>query len=189
MDAIRTFIAIDIPPWVKTEIAGIQNRLKSLNLNASWVSQANMHMTLKFLGDIDPHSAPAIKKTMTAVLHTTPKFSVSLGGLGVFPNLKRPRAVWIAIQDNSGALKTIWEKTEDAMAALNFPGETREFTPHLTLGRIKSAKGKALLKHALQTAPSIELSPFEITSVKFYQSQLTPKGSIYTVLAQFQLNG
>lgn len=189
MDAIRTFIAIDIPPWVKTQIAGIQNRLRSLDLNASWVGRENMHMTLKFLGDIDPKLAPAIKETLTEVLDPMPKFSVCLGGLGVFPRPERPRVVWVALQDSSGALKTLWEKTGDALSILKFPKETREFSPHLTLGRIKSSKGKELLKEALQTASATDPVSFEIASVKLYQSRLTPKGSIYTALEEFNLNG
>lgn len=146
-------------------------------------------MTLKFLGDIDPKLAPAINEAMTAVLNPMPKFSVCLGGLGVFPHPKRPKVVWMALQDSSGALKAIWEKTGEAMSILKFPKETRKFSPHLTLGRIKSSKGKELLKEALQTAPSTEPISFEIASVKLYQSQLTPKGSIYTALAEFNLNG
>lgn len=189
MVAIRTFIAIDIPPWVKTEITDIQNRFKSLNLNVSWVRPANIHLTLKFLGEIDPQRVPLIKTTMTPAFNPLPKFSLSLEGLGVYPDLKRPKVLWVGLQDSQGALETLREKTEDVLSSLDFPKEARKFSPHLTLGRIKSFKGTALLKKTLQEAPQIESNPFEVSSVTFYQSQLTPKGSIYTALDEFFLKG
>lgn len=189
MGALRTFIAIDIPPWVKEQIAGIQNRFKSLDLNASWVRPENIHLTLKFLGDIDPQRVPLIKETMTRALNPIPKFSVWLGGLGVYPDLKRPRVLWVGLRDSQGALETLHEKTDDALNSLGFPKEPRKFSPHLTFGRLKSQKGKSSLEKALQEGPEIESDPFEISSVKFYQSQLTRTGSIYTALDKFILNG
>lgn len=189
MGVFRLFIAIDVPLWVKTEILGIQNRLRVLDLDASWTRQENMHLTLKFLGDIDARLVPAIIKEMGAVLSPAPKFSVSLGRLGAFPDLKKPRVAWIAIEDPSGVLERLWRETEDAMWALKFPRDKRKFSPHLTLARIKSQKGNRLLAATLSAAPQTGFKPFDIASVKLYKSELTAKGSIYTELADVNLDG
>ena len=189
MGVFRSFIAIDVPLWVKTEISGIQNRLRVLDLDASWVRQENMHLTLKFLGDIDARLVPAIIKEMGAVLSPAPKFSVSLGRLGAFPDLKKPRVAWIAVEDPSDVLERLWRETEDAMWALKFPRDKRKFSPHLTVARIKSQKGNRLLAATLSAAPQTGFKPFDIASVKLYKSELTAKGSIYTELADVNLDG
>ncbi len=193
---MRTFIAIDIPPSVVKAITVIQNRFKSLGLHASWVRPGNIHLTLKFLGDIDPSQVPGIRDKITAALAPLAPIEVSLDRVGVFPDLKRPRVLWVGLKDEKGALKTLHSGIEQALASAGFPADLRPFSPHLTLARIKSPKGiksrrgTKELQNELDALLSegIAPTPFYAGSIQLYESQLTPKGSIYTVLANFKLN-
>ncbi len=187
VDALRTFIAIDVPPFALKTIAEIQNRFKSLDLHASWVVPAHIHLTLKFLGEIDPGRVSEIRDILPHKLSTLPRFQVALSDVGVFPNLSRPRVLWVGLKDQTGELESLQSITENALCGLGFPKETRPFAPHLTLGRIKSIQDKTRLRAELESIREIEPRTFEVKSIKLYKSQLTPKGSLYTVLEEFNL--
>ncbi|NIQ02969.1 MAG: RNA 2',3'-cyclic phosphodiesterase [Nitrospinaceae bacterium] len=190
MDPIRTFIAIDVPPKVLEAITDVQNRFKSLGLHASWVRPGNIHLTLKFLGDIDPSQVPGIKDSLAPALSRLAPCQLALDGVGVFPDFKRPRVLWLGLRDEQGNLKALHTALEEVLEKLGFPAEHRRFSPHLTLARIKSPKGKKELRRELERLndQGIDPNPFQADSVKWYKSQLTPKGSIYTVLEHFNLN-
>lgn len=190
MAALRTFIAIDVPPAVLDTITRIQRRFKSLGLHASWVKPGNIHLTLKFLGDTDPGRIPGIQKKLTETLAPCVPFRLSLDSAGVFPNTKSPRILWVGLKDEKGALETLQAGIEKSLEGLGFPMEQRPFSPHLTLARIKSPKGKEELKDELDALnqEGIGPHPFDVGGLQLYESQLTPKGSIYTVLANFKLN-
>ena len=196
MAALRTFIAIDVPPAVLDTITRIQNRFKSLGLHASWVKPGNIHLTLKFLGDTDPDRIPGIQNKLAETLSPFAPFQLSLGSVGVFPDTKNPRVLWVGLKDEEDALKTLQTGIEKALESIGFPREQRPFSPHLTLARIqsskgiKSPKGKKELKDELDALnlQGIDHHPFEVGDIHLYESQLTPKGSIYTVLANFKLN-
>jgi 2'-5' RNA ligase len=188
--ALRTFIAIDVPPAVLDTIIRIQSRFKSLGLHASWVKPGNIHLTLKFLGETDPDRIPGIQNKLTEILASFTPLRLSLDSIGVFPNTKNPRVLWIGLKDNEGALKTLQAAIENTLESVGFPVEQRSFSPHLTLARIKSPKGIKKLKDELDAVnqEGIGSHPFDVGAIHLYESQLTPKGSIYTVLANFKLN-
>lgn len=196
MAALRTFIAIDVPPAVLDTIIRIQNRFKSLGLHASWVKPGNIHLTLKFLGDTDPERIPGIQDELTQILKPFTPFRLSLDSTGVFPDTRRPRVLWVGLKDEEGTLETLQASIEKNLGSLGFPIEDRPFSPHLTLARIKSPKGikspkeKKELINELDALnqEGIDPHPFDVGVVNLYESQLTPKGSIYTVLANFKLN-
>lgn len=188
--ALRTFIAINVPPAVLDTIARIQNRFKSLGLHASWVKPGNIHLTLKFLGDTDPDRIPGIQITLTETLASLARFQLSLDSAGVFPDTNNPRVLWLGLKDREGVLETLQTGIEKALEQIGFPREQRPFSPHVTLARIKSPKGKKELKSELDALnrQGITPHPFDVGEIQLYESQLTPKGSIYTVLANFKLN-
>ena len=190
MAALRTFIAIDVPPAVLDTITRIQNRFKSLGLHASWVKPGNIHLTLKFLGDTDPDRIPGIQNKLTETLAPFAPFRLSLDLAGVFPNTKSPRVLWVGLKDDEETLETLQSDIEKTLESMGFPMEQRPFSPHLTLARIKSPKGKKELKDELDAVnqEGIDSHPFDAGAIHLYESQLTPKGSIYTVLANFKLN-
>jgi len=194
--ALRAFIAIDVPPAVLDTIIRIQTRFKSLGLHASWVKPGNIHLTLKFLGETDPDRIPGIQNKLAETLSPFAPFQLSLGSVGVFPDTKNPRVLWVGLKDEEDALKTLQTGIEKALESIGFPREQRPFSPHLTLARIqssreiKSPKGKKELKNELDAInqEGIDPHPFDAGVIHLYESQLTPKGSIYTVLANFKLN-
>jgi len=187
---LRTFIAIDVPSAVFDTIIRIQHRFKSLGLHASWVKPGNIHLTLKFLGNTDPDRIPGIQKKLTETLALSAPFQLSLDSAGVFPNTKNPRILWIGLKDEEDALNPLQANIENALESIGFPKEQKPFSPHLTLARIKSPKGKKELNDELDAVnqEGIDPHPFEVGEIHLYESQLTPKGSIYTVLANFKLN-
>lgn len=187
MEAVRAFIAIDIPPFAREKIAAIQNGFKALNLDVAWVHPANLHLTLKFLGAIDPERVPGINDRMASALSRVPGFSATLGEVGVFPSLDRPRVLWVGLENPEGSLVALQKNVERELADAGFPPDSKRFSPHLTFGRVKSSRGTARLKSALKNVPQARSGPFGVSAVRLYKSQLTPKGSIYTVLGEFKL--
>ena len=150
----------------------------------------NIHLTLKFLGEIDHGQIRQIKEQMTEAVAGSSPIRLTLDQVGVFPNTKRPRVLWAGLNNEEGALSALQQNIETELAEAGFPRDKKPFVPHLTLARIKSPKARQALIKELDAlnAEGIDPNPFQAVAVHLYQSQLTPKGSIYTVLAKFELN-
>ncbi len=195
MDAVRLFLAIDIPPRARKIITALQNRFKPLGLNASWVAPEDVHLTLQFLGDAPPEQIPDIHQGVSVAVTPVPQFMVTLKEIGVFPKLKKPpRILWVGMEDPQGRLTVLQKNIAKQMEKIGFPKEKRNFTPHLTLARIRQERGgrRAILerlKREIESSPKIEMEPFKIDAVRLIESQLTPTGSIYTTLKEFPLGG
>ncbi|MFQ5449780.1 MAG: RNA 2',3'-cyclic phosphodiesterase [Nitrospinaceae bacterium] len=189
MDALRLFLAIDIPDFAREKIAEVQNDFKMLNLDAAWVNPAKIHLTMKFLGNTLPRLIPEIKERMVKITLPVRRFHVCLDQVGVFPNLNRPRVLWVGLQDPQGQLIELRKKIEDEMAGLDFHRETKAGIPHLTLARIKSGRNRSRLKQEVESGRKISAEPIEVRSVHLIQSRLTREGPVYTVLDQFPLSG
>jgi len=192
MPALRLFLAIDIPPHARETVVSIQNRFKTLDLNASWVRPGNIHLTLKFLGDTPSERVVDIRKIVSEVVKPSPVFKVALDGAGVFPNYKNPRVLWINLKDPYNRLKILKEKIDAKMGQFGVLSGKKKFNPHLTLARMKHRKGKVResfeqLKQKIESIPPIDIKFFKVGSVKLIQSDLTPEGPIYTALGEFPL--
>ena len=181
MEAIRLFVAISVPPEVLSILTDIQNRLKKLGLDAKWVKPENIHLTLKFLGSTI--QVLQIKQSLDKVVSN--KFVITLHGIKVFPNLKKPRVLSVDVQTPCDPLSQLHKKIELNLAPLGFAPEPRPFNPHLTLARIKSGKNKKLLAQPLDSIGHI--ASFKVKSIHLYQSRLTREGATYTVLETFGL--
>jgi 2'-5' RNA ligase len=187
METIRAFVAIDLPASVVEAIARAQNRLKPLGLDATWVKPYNVHLTLKFLGNAPPRRIDEIRTRLGKATSGHSEFSARLGGLGAFPDFKRPRVLWIGVDDPAHLLIPLQGKIEADLAEIGFPPEPGKFSPHLTLARLKSPRGKERLRQAVEEIGVVPSSPVPVTAVKLYASRLTPQGSVYTVLDEFRL--
>jgi 2'-5' RNA ligase len=190
MPALRLFLAIDIPLREKESITTIQNQFKNLGHKISLVRSNNIHLTLKFLGDTPLGQVADINKNVAKVVNSTPIFVVSLNGIEVFPNFKKPKVLWIGLKDPQKYLKALHEKINGKMMQLGFPKERGEFTPHITFVRIKKSKGEikkksSELKQRVVSMPPIDSEYFEVDSVRLMQSELKAEGSIYTILEKF----
>ena len=192
MPALRLFLTIDIPPHARETVVSIQNRFKTLGFKISLVRPGNIHLTLKFLGDTPLEQVANIKKSVSEAVDSISVFEVALDGVGVFPNLKKPRVLWVGLKDPHKHLNVLQENIDAKMMKLGFPRERKNFAPHLTLSRIKHAKGKIKesfedLKREGESVPPMDSEFFQVDSVRLIQSELTPKGSIYTILEKFPL--
>jgi len=154
-----------------------------------WTADDNLHLTLKFLGDIPLNRVDSVAKSLTRTAATTTRFAVQARGIGSFPTPKRPRILWAGVHPPAD-LVDLQEGIETALSKLGFTGEERPFTPHLTIGRIKqpvSPADQQALSAALDQIPQSDLGTLEVDAVHLYKSDLRPGGSIYTKLSSAPL--
>jgi len=186
MSLLRAFIAVEIPPEVHQAIE-VKTALIRAALNKSlvrWVPTGNIHLTLKFLGDISPANIEMLSQMLNVEVGQHRSFEMAFEGLGAFPNPKRPRVIWIGIQAPAG-LEALQHGIEAATATLGYPPEKRPFSPHLTIGRVKQKVGSAgmqKIRFALEETRVGSLGSAQVTSVHLFKSDLKPTGAVYTRL-------
>lgn len=191
MSVLRTFIAVDIPAELRHVIQQKTNSLRA-TLGVSsvrWVAAENIHLTLKFLGDVSPANVDVLTQLLRAEADIIPAFDMQIGGLGSFPSLRRPRVLFIGIQAPA-LLEALFRGIESACARLGYESETRGFSPHLTIGRMKqdmSASDQQKIRGALADFHIDSLGTARVDSVHLYKSELKPNGSVYTKLYSAQL--
>jgi len=186
MSLVRAFIAVEIPPEIHQAIekqtASIRTTLnKSL---VRWVPTGNIHLTLKFLGDVSATNLEMLAQMLNAEVEQHRVFEMGFGGLGAFPNPKRPRVIWIGIQAPAG-LEALQHGIEAAAATLGYPPEKRPFSPHLTIGRVKqkvSSSGIQKIRSVLEETQVGSLGSAMVTAVHLFKSDLKPTGAVYTKL-------
>ena len=185
---MRTFFAIELPADLRGEIARVQAELKRAGADVRWVRPEGVHLTLKFLGEIDPARAEPLADGAARVLAKASPAGLGVSGAGVFPDRRQPRVVWLGLGGDLDALALAQKAVEGAAAEFGFAPEKRPFRPHLTLGRVKSGRGRAALLAALE---KIEPRPVEFTAreVVLFKSDLKPTGAVYTALHRLPLSG
>jgi len=157
-----------------------------------WVKPGGIHLTLKFLGDVPANRIEEIERALTQACAGFPAFSLSVGGLGCFPNPRRPRVVWVGVQEESGTLAGLQKAIEDGMEKLGFAPEGRKFHAHLTLGRTQRRASSGDVRRLGRLVQEIEIGPLgqmEARSVSLIKSDLKPTGAVYTQLAAVRLEG
>ena len=186
MDLLRAFIAIEIPARVQDEIqaatASLQNTLGPDLVR--WVAPRNLHLTLKFLGDISPASVEILQQMLRTESGQHRPFEIRLEGLGAFPTVHRPRVIWTGLVA-PGALDSLQRGIESASARLGYEAEERPFSPHLTLGRVKqnlTTAGLQRVRMALEQTQIGDLGTARVEALHLFRSDLQPGGSIYTRL-------
>lgn len=181
---IRAFIAIELPADIGRALAALQKRLGGHGLNLRWVRPQNIHLTLKFLGDIEADRIPAISAAMQGVADASPAFQLAVQGLGVFPGIRRARVLWTGLGGATEELLALHRRLEDALADLGMERENRPFKGHLTLARIKKPVDPGKLLDALQAEGSFAGLPLAVNELVLFRSRLRPTGAEYTVLAR-----
>ena len=184
---IRTFIAFELPPAVIALLRGVQQKLKRLNLRARWVRPENIHLTLKFLGDIQPGDVDRIGVAMADAAGEFGPFSLAVKGLGVFPGIKRPRVIWVGIGGDTHALLALQNRLEEKLAPLGFPAEKRAFKAHLTLGRIKHAGNPEIIRQIINDLSDLNSEDFILKQLILFKSDLKPSGAVYSYVKQAKL--
>lgn len=184
MSKFRGFIAIDID--VAPKVLEFEKEIEQTGADVKLVEPENIHMTLKFLGDLDEELVDQIENIMKDAVKEIDPFTIKLNGTGVFPNKNYIKVVWIGIEDGQ-IIETIAKRIDEQLSTLGFKKEKRGFSPHLTLGRVKTAKNKERLVKTIEKYEDVEFGEFEINSIKLKKSDLTPKGPIYTTRVDVKL--
>ena len=179
---MQCFIAISLPEELKAKISGIQEKLKAAGADVSWTRPEGMHLTLKFFGEIEDKRIPKIEKALDAVVNGIPTFTLSVSGMGTFPDMRRPRVIWIGLKEDGGNLLRLQKGVEEDLKKTGFPSEDRRFTPHITLGRIRSNKNTDKLLRLIEEEKVEELGSFDVSEVHLIKSELKPAGAEYTEL-------
>lgn len=186
VEPIRTFIAIELPDTVKTHVEALEAQLKKTRADVNWVSPRNMHITLKFLGDTPLDRLDAVREGVGEAAASMAAFSMGLNRIGAFPDLDRPRVFWIDVQEGRDGLVALQRRVEKALLSRRFVREERPFSPHLTIGRVRSPQGLGLLTQQVrQTA--FQTPCFSVTRIVIIKSELRPNGPVYTVLDHIAL--
>ena len=191
MGLVRSFIAIELPAEVRAELASIEEKLKvRRHPFVKWVDPESIHLTLKFLGSVSGETIPEIVEAMSLVAQPVSPFTLQIGGTGAFPNWQRPQIVWVGVGGEMGRLTTLQRELEAALSPLGFPPESRPFSPHLTLGRLRERVTPEDRRRFGLWAQSVKFEAslsFEVNAVRLMKSQLTSSGPIYSELALVKL--
>jgi 2'-5' RNA ligase len=183
---LRSFVAVEIPVEIQSALASSSAPLQTALPKplVRWVAPQNIHLTLKFLGDVSPANLELLAEALKveAVSHET--FTISVGTLGAFPNPRRARIIWIGL-DAPTALLALLRGVEAVTSSLGYASEERPFSPHLTIGRVgQNISGTDLqqIRNALEGTSIGELGSFRVDAVHIFKSDLRPGGSVYTRL-------
>jgi 2'-5' RNA ligase len=183
----RVFVAFKLPDFIVLRAAALQNALRAKGLKLGWVKAQNLHLTLKFIGDVPETDLPGIGAAIRHVSGLAPPLQMALQGMGVFPNVKRARVLWVGLAGQLEALKQLHRKLDDQLEPLGCKREKRGFKAHLTIGRIKKPIAPGALVQAIQTVGDFPPIPFGLTTLVLYKSDLRPHGAEYTPLASADL--
>jgi 2'-5' RNA ligase len=186
--AIRAFIAIGIDSEIKKRLSKHIDKLKGAGADVKWVVPENIHLTLKFLGYIEEDTLPCLNKIISDAVSSLESFNVSIGNIGAFPSRKRPRIVYVCVEDEENILLKLHGNLNKGVEELGIKKEFKEYVGHITLGRIKTQKNIYKLTTALESETECFFGHEKINYLSLMQSQLTPKGPIYTKLNNFLLN-
>ena len=184
---IRTFIAIKIPTGVKSDIKNWQDKLKDIVTGIKWVKSDNIHITLKFLGNIEEKMIPRLKEAIKSSAEHVSPFEIEVKGEGCFPNVNRPRIVWVGVDNGKDVLSTIASKIEIECSKLGFEKENRPYRPHLTVGRVKKyIRNTDELRGFFNENP-FRTEVFTAEEIILMKSDLRPDGPVYTPLEIIKL--
>ncbi len=187
---LRTFLAVEIDEAVRQRAAELIQRLRSAVDGVTWVAPQNLHITLKFLGDVASSRIAELSAAVRQAVAAAAPFEFEIRGLGAFPRIERPNNLWIGCGDGAQSLIALAERLDHALSKLGFARESRPLVPHLTLGRLRRAgKPPANLVRMFQEHAEFVAGRTWVRHVVLFSSQLTPRGSIYTPLDQAPLAG
>jgi 2'-5' RNA ligase len=197
MERVRAFVAIGLGEELKRELVAIQRRLgeaaikRQIRWLVRWVAPQNIHLTLKFLGEVDAARIPELTTALHGATENIESFTLTVRDLGCFPSAKRPNVIWAGLNGQLPSLVEFARRVEDAFGALGFPREARPFSPHLTLGRIKREARppeRAAIGETVEQFAAKELGIIAARAVHLIRSDLKPDGPIYSTLSTVKLH-
>jgi RNA 2',3'-cyclic 3'-phosphodiesterase len=189
MEDIRAFIAIELPEETRAKLRELEEKLKTSRLKARWVDPNSIHLTLKFLGNISRPTVDNIKEVMELAAVDMPAFRIGVGGVGVFPNKYRVQVIWAGVNGEIDKLVELQKRIDSGLTEFGFAPESRPFTAHLTLARMRDEASAAKREAAGKLAEAVQFAApeFAVTSFNLMQSQLTREGPVYSRLLSIPL--
>ena len=188
MARLRTFIAIDLGKGLRARLASLQETLARSASEVKWVEEENLHLTLLFLGEVDFRDVPKVCQAVESAAGKHAAFPMQVTGVGAFPNLRRPRTLWVGVTDGAAAVTALHDDLEGPLLDLGcYRREDRPYTPHITVGRLKGDRHGDKLGEALARRSDWQAGETTVSEVQVLSSELTPQGPIYTVLGRAKL--
>jgi 2'-5' RNA ligase len=187
--SLRTFIAVEMSQEVRARASQLVTRLQGTAAKVTWVKPQAMHLTLKFLGDVDLIDISAVCEAVTGAVADLPPFEIEVHGAGAFPSVGRPRTIWLGVGRGEEELVELHTAVERALAGLGFRQENRRFRPHLTLGRVRGDRDLAALGQLLSEHTGYVGGVTSIDDVVVFSSELEAEGPLHEPLAVAPLNG
>jgi 2'-5' RNA ligase len=188
MKPIRTFVAIDPGKAIRTRMIALQEKLAKTGADVKWVEPENLHVTLLFLGEVDQRDLVPVCKTVAAAAAHLASFSMTVETVGAFPNVRRPRTLWVGVGMGALEVTALHDACETPLLDLGcYRREERAYTPHLTLGRVKSESAAAELSAALTKHAKWIAGETKVAEVLVMGSELMSAGPVYTVLSRAKL--
>ncbi len=181
--AVRSFVALEISDEVKEKLGRLLGELQRTNATIKWVEVENLHLTLKFLGEVPESQIEDIAETLKAVAQGTFPFSFTVQGVSGFPDLRKPRVLWVGVEATE-ALMRLQRMVEKAMENLGFEPEGRGYHPHITIGRVKAMVGIEKVKTILSENVNTVFGVVFATHLTLFRSDLSKEGPTYTPLAK-----
>lgn len=189
-DRIRAFVAVELAPEVRGALAEEVKRLAQCGANVKWVAPGNLHVTLKFLGQVDRHRIPDVLGAIERAEAASRPFEMEVAGLAFFPKPTRPRVVAAGVDEEGvRGLSGLFTKLEEGLVPMGFKKDERGFKAHVTLGRVKSPKGIGRLADRLLTFDGEPFGDETVESVALFMSELRREGPVYTALGHARLGG
>ena len=187
---LRTFIAVDVAPFTRDRLKGLQSQLAAIGGSVRWVEPGNLHVTLLFIGEVDPRETPKICQAVADAVKSIASFEFNVAGLGAFPTPRRPRILIAKIDQGADGLKQLHEAIEPGIMDLGgYRREERPFTPHVTLGRISRDADADSLAGAIAKFEVWTGGQTRVREVRVMASQLRSEGPEYSVLSRAKLLG
>ena len=179
---LRAFIAIELPEKVQESLQQVQKRFQAHRFKVRWVKTENIHLTLKFLGNIRVDVVEEIRQAISEEVENRGPFNLQARGVGVFPGVKRPKVLWAGLTGDIGQLVSLQQTIDGRLVGVGFTREKRKYKGHLTLGRIKGRINSRQLVNAMGEIGDFESDPFTVNRVVLFQSRLKADGAEYTRL-------
>jgi len=182
---IRSFLAIELEKDIVPKIVDVQKEFKKTNTNIKYVSPENMHLTLKFFGNIDENMIENISNSIEKIIKNYSSFDLTIKNCGSFPNKNKIKIIWLGIDKNS-PIRNLQKELDNEFEKLGFEKE-RNYISHLTIGRVKSPKNKTQIKDTITRLNNIHIDTMRVSKLSLKKSTLTPNGPIYEDLKTFKL--